>query len=157
MRQLQEHERDFQWSVASDGYLERWEYEQLVYAYQQCAVEGGAALTERALWTSYGTFHFEFRVPNGTRGAIDICTQDFWEPLGPLWSLRHQPSREQIQDANEWLGQCLRNAGEDFPYERPTIEDFDRFRGGGSSLRPSMLQCASEAGAAIGMPNFAGG
>lgn len=146
----------FQQSLAVDGRLDQPEYDRLVHAYRQCVNEGGAAFTEESGPTSHGTFHIVIHAPAGTEPLVHACTDEFWEPLGPLWSLGHQPSRQQIQAANVALGECLRRAGEDFPYENPSEDDFQRFHGG-NILGESMLKCSQEVGRDHGMPGFAGG
>lgn len=148
---------EFQLSLAEDRTLDRVEYERLALALRECVGEAGAELTDGTMETAYGTFSFEFRSASASgHAAVQGCIRQYWEPLGPAWSVQHQPSREQIQQANDALGDCLRRAGEDFPSLHPTLEDIQRFAGG-SPPPMSFLLCSQEVSRELKMPNFAGG
>jgi hypothetical protein len=154
--ELRRTPRELQSLLASDGRIDRAEYDRLVQAYRQCVNEAGASFSEDSMETAYGTFHIVIRIPPGLNDGVQRCTEEFWDPLGPLWSHGHQLSQDQIRAANEALGECLRASGEDFPYAHPTLDDFHRFHGG-NILQPSMLKCSREVGTKMRIPGFAGG
>lgn len=154
-RELEDDGRDFQHSLSEDGVLTRAEYDQLAQTYRQCVLEAGGDFSQGTMETAFGTYHFEVFFPEAIGPAVERCAVDYWQPLGPLWSLSHQPTQDQIQAANDSLGACLRRRGVDFPYEHPSGEQLSALFGGDVSR--SMLDCVGEVEVEHGMPNFSGG
>jgi hypothetical protein len=147
----------FQLSLVTKGRFDRSSYERLAATYQQCITEAGGELTEGSMQTAYGTYHFEIAYPTNVEVKVVNCTAEYWEPLGPLWSLSHSASREQIQAGNDALGECLRQAGEDFPSLHPTLDDFHRFTASAGTVPTTFLECTRAVGQQLKLPNFAGG
>lgn len=157
LKSLDDGQHLFQESLLNGNMFDRAGYEQLAATYQQCLNDAGADLSEGSMQTAYGTYHFEISYANDSAAGVAACTREFWEPLGPLWSRFHVASRDQIQEGNDALGRCLRAAGEDFPHEHPTLEDFHRFNEEGGRYGASFFECTRTVGRELKLPNFAGG
>jgi hypothetical protein len=156
LKQLNDGQHAFQLSLTGRGRFDRSSYDRLAHAYEQCITEAGGSLGE-SMQTAYGTYNFDVFEPVGTQAAVDVCRKEYWQPLGPLWSLTHGPTREQIQAGNDALGECLRQAGIPFAPEHPSLDDFHRLNG--QSGRPSTVfaECVIAVDRDLKMPGFAGG
>lgn len=157
IEQLDDGEHAFQLSILSGDRLTRGAYDRLASAYTQCIAEAGAALSDESMVDVAGNYFFVVQWPIGTEAAVGRCDREYWQPLGPLWSLSHSPTREQIQAGNDALGQCLRSAGVDFPSEHPSRSDFRQLDDAQGHPRGQFLQCVERVSKQLKLPGFAGG
>jgi hypothetical protein len=154
INELRETGKAFQLSlVEDDGELTWPEYDRLFNALHQCVAEAGGEIEARLL--SGHSYQIAIGAPRGS--DAHSCPADYWEPLGPHWSLAHQPSVQELLAANRALSDCLRVAGVDFDTEQPNAEDFAALGGLETWLSEPYSGCSEKVSIEYGMPTgFAG-
>lgn len=121
--ELREKAKDFQLAlVESDGVLSWEDYDRLYHELVRCVQEAGGEILESRL-TAARVYDFALVTPPGV--AETACGDQFWEPLGPLWSLHNPFPVETYLSANTALGQCIRDSGIPFDIEHPRASDFE--------------------------------
>lgn len=152
---LQDAGKEFQLSlVVDDGELSWTEYDRLYHSLQQCVIERGGELVDARLLAS-NSYQFAVGSPPGS-DAVG-CIQDFWEPLGPLWSFGHRPSEEVLLAANRALADCLRAGGVDIGVPEPTGQDLRALGGISTWLTEPFWSCSQSVSEEYGLPQgFAG-
>ena len=157
MAELKAGSKAFQLGLADDGTLTFPEYDRLVHTDLQCLKDGGDEV-DGLMLTAAHTYYFVVGTPpGGDRSVVTTCSEKYWYPLAPLWSLRHEPPASLIREADDALGQCLREHGVDFPYEHPSVDDFHTITRSGQPPPSAFLACSQAVSAQFKLPNFAGG
>lgn len=157
MAELKAGVKGFQLGLAEDGTLTFPEYDRLVYADLQCLKDGGDEV-DGLMLTAAHTYYFVVGTPpGGDRSVVITCSDKYWYPLAPLWSLDHAPPASLIRQADDALGECLRQDGVVFPYQHPSVDDFHTINRSGQPPPPAFLRCSQSVSAQFKLPNFAGG
>lgn len=157
MTELKAGAKAFQLGLADDGTLTFSEYDRLVHADLQCLKDGGDEV-DGLMLTAGHTYYFVVGTPPGSdRRVVTTCSDKYWYPLAPLWSLGHGPPASVIREADDALGQCLREHGVEFPYQHPSVDDFHTINRSGQPPPPAFLRCSQSVSAQFKLPNFAGG
>jgi hypothetical protein len=139
--QLKSQKLTFQVGLASDGILTFAEYDRLAHAFFQCVRDGGDEVNDLMLTVAH-TYYFTVGTPrSGSARVVTDCNRKYWDPLAPLWSLHQSIPQNISRQADDALGQCLRDHNIRFPHQHPVSEDFRPLMGPDSNAGPTLFEC----------------
>ena len=161
LKLLQTPTKAFQLSLVEHGELTFTAYDRLAHAYMQCVSDGGARLQDSEIMAG-GSYSFEVYTPPDPSGkvsaAVGACTDQFYDPLMPDWSLEHQAPRAAIEAGNAALAECLRASGITIESEHPGALDFQKIEAVGGKLDPRFIACSQKVTHELKLgPGFSGG
>ncbi len=158
--------------LLADGVLTLAEYERGILEYKQCMARLGATAHDEWMPTDNHGYQAGFRSPapppeEDTHEArakhveeVAKCSRGIAAPLGYVWNRDHEPTERERQEARDAFAACLRAAGEDFPQEHPSMDEFAAWRrrwGEVRNLPQTFRTCQARIEREFDLPNFAGG
>ena len=160
LQSLRQPTKKFQLSLVQHGELSFAAYDRLAHAYMQCIGDAGASLADNWL-AAGGSYFFTVYTPPDPSGkvtaAVTACTDQFYDPLMPAWSLEHQPSPAVIQEANAALASCLRGQGFQIDSPHPGAQDFQRLFSIAGHPDSRFFACSQKVSDQFKLPAFGGG
>ena len=127
---------DFQRSILKDGVLTSQEYERAALAVAQCHRDSGAELRgypqrlggpqlSEPWWSKRGEYYYIPAYPEAdtnAEGKYNACEDEYFRQIAPIWANHVAPSQQEMQQARDLVGECLREVGLAIP-EHPDITD----------------------------------
>ncbi len=161
LQSLRQPTKQFQLSLVHHGELSFAAYDRLAHAYMQCIGDAGATIQDNQLMAG-GSYLFTIYTPPDPAGkvtaAVATCTDRFYDPLMPAWSLEHQPSRAVIQQGNAALAKCLRESGIQIDSPHPGAQDFQKVATIAGQMDPRFVACSQKITHELKLgPGFGGG